>query len=110
AATDQLAVDEELRDRRPVGEGGELLADARVGKDVDGREGGAERLQGAGGPRREAAHRLLGRALHEEDHGVLVDRLLDGVAGAVRSRLAQGVSVLSGRAWISPPSSPSKAA
>ena len=34
----QLAVDEQLRDRRPVGDRRELLADARVGQDVDRRE------------------------------------------------------------------------
>src|SRR5581483_1387459 len=74
AAADELAVDEELRDRGPVGQGRELLADAGIGEDVDGREWPAERLQDrhrAGG---EAARGLLGRALHEQDHGVLVDR------------------------------------
>ena len=34
-AADQLALHEELRDRRPVRERGELLADPRVGQDVD---------------------------------------------------------------------------
>ena len=75
AAADELAVDEELRDRRPLREGRELLADARVGEDVDRRERRVDRLQGGDGARGEAAHGLLGRALHEEDDGVLADRL-----------------------------------
>ena len=45
AAADQLALDEQLRDRRPVRHRRQLLADARVGQDVDGRERRAERLQ-----------------------------------------------------------------
>ena len=55
AAADQLAVDEQLRDRRPVRERGELLADARVGQDVHRRERRAERLERRDGARREAA-------------------------------------------------------
>src|SRR3954469_25248833 len=37
AAADQLAVDEQLGDRRPVRDRAQLLADARVRKDVDRR-------------------------------------------------------------------------
>ena len=47
AAADQLAVDEELRDRRPLRDRGQLLADARVGQDVDRGERLADRLEGA---------------------------------------------------------------
>ena len=42
AAADQLALDEQLRDRRPVRQRRQLLADARVGQDVDGGERRAE--------------------------------------------------------------------
>src|SRR4051812_40214455 len=42
AAADQLAVDEELGDRRPVRQPAQLLADARVGQDVDRGERRAE--------------------------------------------------------------------
>ena len=46
AAADELAVDEELRDGRPVRQRRQLLADARVGQDVDGRERRAGGLEG----------------------------------------------------------------
>ena len=55
----------------------ELLADARVGKDVDGRDrraGGVERLQRAV---RVAAHDHLRRPLHEEGHRLLLDDVRD---------------------------------
>src|SRR5262245_1568996 len=48
SAADELALDEDLRDGRPAGDGGEILADLRVGEDVDGghrRTGAAERLE-----------------------------------------------------------------
>ena len=57
AAADQLAADEELRDRRPVRQRGQLLADPRVGQDVDRRERRAERLEGRDGAGGEAAAR-----------------------------------------------------
>ena len=57
-AADQLAVDEELRDRRPVRQLGELLADPRVGEDVHGGERLAERLQCRDGACGEAAARV----------------------------------------------------
>src|SRR5439155_1671777 len=49
-ASDQLALDEDLRDRRPPVEPGELLADRRIWEDVDRRDRRArllERAQGA---------------------------------------------------------------
>src|SRR5436309_6187148 len=51
-AADQLAADEDLRDRRPARHRGELLADPRVGQDVDRRHGctgRAERVERARG-------------------------------------------------------------
>ena len=45
-AADELALDEDLRDRRPAGQARQFLAETWVGEDVDGRDGrprGAER-------------------------------------------------------------------
>ena len=70
AATDELAVDEQLRDRRPAGDRRELLADPRIGKDVDRRERLVQRLKRGDRARREAAAGGLRGALHEEDHAV----------------------------------------
>jgi hypothetical protein len=50
-APEQLAIDEQLRDRGPVGDRRELLADPRVGQDVDGGEGRVQRLQDRDGAR-----------------------------------------------------------
>src|SRR5439155_1053777 len=80
------------------------LPDARVGQDVERRVLDAERVEGPRGAHREAAGGLLGRALHEEHHLVLVDRLLQKVADlVVRHALLPGVDVLIERAWIGPP-------
>src|SRR4051794_13233969 len=105
AAADELAVHEQLRDRRPVRDRRELLADARVGQDVERRVAHAERVQRARRPHREAARGLLGRALHEEHHLVLVDRVLQEVADLLvrHALLLPGVDVLIERAWIGPP-------
>src|SRR5205085_3305205 len=76
-AADELAADEDLRDRRPAGDLLQLLANRRVGEDVDGRDrraGLAQRLERAVGV---AAHHELRRALHEDGHGLLLDQALD---------------------------------
>ena len=49
---------------------------------------------------------LLGRALHEEDHAVVGDRLGDRVADRVGGLLAHGTWVLRDNAWMGPPISP----
>ena len=54
-AADELAVGEQLGDRRPVGDRRELLADARVGQHVDRGERRVERLERGDRARREAA-------------------------------------------------------
>src|SRR4029077_7463075 len=82
---DQLSLDEDLRDRRPAGDGGQVLADLRVGKDVDRgdrRPRAPQRLERAV---RVSAHRERGRALHEERNVRVVEHVLDlfGVAHAV---------------------------
>src|SRR3954451_20499464 len=90
AAADQLALDEELRDRRPVRQRRQLLPDPRVGQDVDGGERRAGRLQRLDRAHGEAARRHLGRALHEEDDLVVADRLGDRVAEGVLGLLGHG--------------------
>ena len=76
-AADQLAADEDLRDRRPARLRRKLLADRRIGKDVDGgdrRARPAERLER---PHRVAAHGHLRRALHEQGDVLALDHLPD---------------------------------
>src|SRR3954451_19316361 len=102
AAADQLAVDEQLGDRRPVRDRAQLLADARVGQDVDRRVGGAEGVERGDRAGAEAAHGLLGAALHEEDDFVLGDRLGNLVADGVAH---QSALVTRDRAWMGPPMS-----
>ena len=61
-------------------------------------------LSAPGRARREAARGLVGRALHEQHHAVLVDRLLDEVADLVVGHgVAPGVEVLMESAWMAPP-------
>ena len=83
---------------------GELLADPRIGEDVDGRDrraGGVQRLERAV---RVAAHDHLRRPLHEDGHGLVVDD--------VRDLLVEGLHavpfVLIRSSWMEP--SPSGAA
>src|SRR4029453_8943990 len=69
-ASDELALDEDLRDGRPAGERRKLLAEAGGGEDVDGGDRGPGRAQ-----RRERALRVAAgdearRSLHEERHGL----------------------------------------
>src|SRR5690606_20350676 len=70
AAADQLAVDVELRERRPVRIHLETLANLGVLKNVDVCEARAGRAQNRDGFRREAALRKIRSALHVEQHGV----------------------------------------
>src|SRR2546425_13211414 len=79
AAADELAADEHLRDGRPVADAAQDLTDAGVGEDVDGLERPAELLEDGDRPRRETAHRHVGRPLGEQADGVGVDFLLDHV-------------------------------
>ena len=86
----------------------ELLADARIGQHVDGRERLPQRLQDRDGAGREAARRLLRVSLHEQDHGVLADRVLDRLAHRVRALVGHAWSpdwVWIERAWMRSPTS-----
>ena len=84
----------------------QLLADARVGQDVDRRVGGAERVERGDRAGAEAAHRLLRAALHEEDDFVLGDRLgISSRMGLVVSLTVYSALVTRDRAWMGPPMS-----
>src|SRR6476620_3995050 len=68
---DELAVDVELRDRRPVGVALDALPNGFVFENVDGLQiVNAARLQDLDCPSRKAAHRELGGPLHEEHDAV----------------------------------------
>src|SRR6476469_5322915 len=105
-AADQLALDEDLRDRRPARKLRKLLPDRRVGEDVHRghrRTGLAQRTKSAV---RVAAHDELRRALHEEHYGLVVDHVLDAVLD-----LAHEVPlVLIRSSWIVPSRSGSASA
>src|SRR5574340_407223 len=77
-AADELALDVELRDRRPVGVFLDALADRLVVEDVDRLEvvdaTGLEHLDRAAG---EPAHRKLGGALHEKHDAIALDEVVD---------------------------------
>src|SRR5206468_12855640 len=91
-------VHEDLGDRRPAGDLGQLLADARIGENVDRRDGRTRRVQRLQRAVRVAAHDHLWRALHEERHGLLADDL--------RDLLVQGLHavpfVLMRSSWMEP--------
>ena len=101
---DELTLDEHLRDRRPAGEGRQLLADLWIGQDVDRRHRGAGRPERAQSPVGVAAHDELRCALHEEAHRLVLDDRLDLLAQLAHVRPL----VLIRSSWIDP--SPSGAA
>src|SRR5690242_10098123 len=106
AAADELAVDEQLRDRRPVGKCRELLPNPRIREDVHRGKGLPKRLQSGDRPCRETTGRLVGVALHEENHWVLVDCALNRVAHRVIAHVLSSLSeawVWIERAWMRPP-------
>src|ERR1700722_897217 len=81
AAADELALDVELRNGRPVGEILDALADRRIGQHVHALELHAEGGEDRADARREAALRENRRALHVEQHGIFGNLLLDAVGG-----------------------------
>src|SRR5829696_6802333 len=105
-AADELALDENLRDRRPARELGQLLADLGVRQHVDRRDRRArlaERLERA---HRIPAHDELRRSLHEDDDVLGLDDLLDLVA-----KLAHAVPLVVIRSsWMVPSASGSASA
>src|SRR5690349_9696261 len=110
AAADELAVDEQLRDRRPVGPAGEHLADAGVHEDVACAVLDPEVVGDLDHLVREAAPRHLGRALHVEEHLVPRDLRLDRVEDLLLghregvAHVASGARVLRASAWMLPSS------
>src|SRR5206468_763657 len=105
-ASDELAADEDLGDGRPARERRELLADLRVGEDVDGRHRGAGLAERPERAFRVAAHDERRRALHEEGDGLRGDDLLD--LGAKVGHAAPLVLMRS--SWIDPSASGSASA
>src|SRR5262249_1747947 len=78
-AADELALDIELGDRRPVAELLDALAQAGVGQHIEGFELDAELAQHLHHRGGEAALREHGRALHIEHDIVVPDVLLDAL-------------------------------
>src|SRR6476659_2201587 len=76
-AADQLALDEHLRDRRPTGDPGQLLADARIREHVDRGDRRAGGVQGLQRAMRVSAHDQLWRAFHEHGDGLVLDHVGD---------------------------------
>ena len=116
AAADELAVDEELRDRRPVRPAGEDLADARVDEDVDGdvgRAGVLEALHDAGGEAAAGASGVpfMNRAtLFGRRSRWICSRICSSVTTDMWATPAPGTAVLIESAWMAPePSSCSTA-
>src|SRR5690606_9345071 len=77
AAADELALNVELRDRRPVGIVLDALAKLVRGQDIDALVVDAEVVENLHHLTREAALRKAGRALHEEHHVVALDFVVD---------------------------------
>src|ERR1700733_557905 len=74
---------------------------SRPGRDVHGRERLADRLKDRPRPGREAAHRLLGSPLHEQQYRVLLDGGLDLLAQRVGRLVAHAMlSVVEALVWM----------
>jgi len=83
AAADELALDVELRNRRPGRVGLDALADVRGGEHVDRLVLGQHGIEDADDRRREAALWLAPIALHEEHHVARSDQLADLLSHAL---------------------------
>src|SRR5207248_10767990 len=99
--TDELALDEDLRDRRPARKGRELLAEARIREDVDRGHRRAGRTEGGEGALRVAARDEARGALHEEGHGLGLDDPADLVSKVGHA----GPFVLMRSSWMVPSAS-----
>jgi len=78
AAPDQLAIDPQLREGRPVGIFRQVGANFRILQDVDVGELLAAAHHGLGGAGGKTALRRVGRAFHVQQHRVVFDLLFDG--------------------------------
>ena len=92
-ATDELAVDIELRNRRPVAVFLDALADVLVGQHVDGRVVFEQRVQTIGRRRGKTALRRLARAFHEEHDAMRSEQTFDAGAGGGGERHGLGPAV-----------------
>src|SRR5262249_8989384 len=103
-AADQLALDEDLRDRRPARDRREGLAALPVAEHVDPRDRGARPSKRAERTLAVAAHDHLGRALHEERDVRAVDDLLDllGIAHGLAAAHVALPFVLIRNSWMLP--------
>ena len=79
---DQLAIDIELRESRPIGIGLQRFAYFRILENIDVRELGLAGAQRAYGLGLEPALRKIGGALHIEDHGGGRELVLDPFDGS----------------------------
>src|SRR5215216_6223516 len=77
AAADELALDIKLRDRRPIGIGLDALAQLVAFENVDPFEGHADMIEDLNDATREAAHRDVGGALHEQHDVVRLHLIVD---------------------------------
>src|SRR6187551_1164775 len=84
-AANELAVDVQLRDRRPVAVRLDALPDVRILEHVDRLEGHGQMLKDRDRPAREAALREKLGALHEKDHLIAADDLVDPLSGVSHS-------------------------
>src|SRR6185312_798966 len=78
-AADQLALHEQLREGGPVGIARQVGTHLGLGQHVHVAELDSQRLQHLGGPRRKAALREIGGALHEQHHRPALDLGLDAL-------------------------------
>jgi hypothetical protein len=86
AAAHELALDIELRDRRPIREFLDSISDLAVGEHVDRFVFADQLVQNPGDGGGEAAARRKGRSLHEKDNGIAADGALDLLAGGIVHR------------------------
>ena len=107
-AADELTADVQLRDRRPGAVLLDAVADFRVGEHVDGRVLWQERVQDLHRASGKSTLRGAPRALHEQQHVVVLDGAGDaipgfGVHGAVLARsvrrVKSGDGGAMGRSW-----------
>mmetsp|Transcript_31708 Transcript_31708/g.53278 ORF Transcript_31708/g.53278 Transcript_31708/m.53278 type:complete len:211 (+) Transcript_31708:58-690(+) len=77
AAADELTLRVELRVRGPIGELLQALPDLRVGQDVERLKRNTRFLQRRDHPRTKAALRRISVALHEQEHILGLQELLD---------------------------------
>src|SRR4051812_15638338 len=79
ATTDELAIDEDLGNGRPLRVRLDSVTDRRIGEHVHGLEGNPKAFERFDGGRRKSTLRKCGRAFHINDDLLTLDGCLDGV-------------------------------